>query len=85
MAAVNTDTSICDPYRPLFCFPAEADIADQAALLLIMACQANALRCWIKLKKGALIKVKTTNFAIKSSAVNNGKWLIIFSSFYNDH
>ncbi|RUS29007.1 peptidase family C50-domain-containing protein [Jimgerdemannia flammicorona] len=53
---VNAGDSICDKYKPLFSFPLEAELTDQATLLLILACQLNALRCWLELEKGTFIK-----------------------------
>lgn len=43
-------------YRDLFYFPLDLTINDRTMLLLILAYQMNALRCWCEINEGALTK-----------------------------
>lgn len=44
-------------YRDLFYFPLDQTINDRTMILLVLAYQMNALRCWCEINEGALTKV----------------------------
>lgn len=45
-------------YADLFQFPIKPNINDRTMILLILAYQMNAIRCWCELQEGALAKVR---------------------------
>lgn len=56
--ASQWEDDVLNKYADLFQFPIKPNINDRTMILLILAYQMNAIRCWCELQDGALAKVR---------------------------
>lgn len=56
--ASQWEDDVLAKYADLFQFPIKPNINDRTMILLILAYQMNAIRCWCELQDGALAKVR---------------------------